>query len=87
MKDARESFIYKISNRDTSQYKGLKLDDVVSKEDAIKMYRVITGACEFGTKNFVNSLEKVKSKYSIRELIELTDGRYGSDRFKEFFNK
>ena len=86
LKDARESFIYKISNRDTSQYSELTLDSVVTKEEAIKMYRVITGACEFGTKSFVNSLEKVKSKYSIRELIELTDGRYGSDRFKEFFN-
>ena len=87
IKEARESFIYKISNRDTSQYNGLKLDDVVSKEEAIKMYRVITGACEFGTKNFVNSLVRVKPSYSIRELIELTDGRYGSEKFKEFFRK
>ena len=87
IKKARESFIYKISNRDTSQYNDLNLDDIVSKEEAIKMYRVITGACEFGTKNFVKSLAKVKSSYSIRELIELTSGRYGSEKFKEFFNK
>lgn len=38
----------------------MTLDTVVSFEEAVKMYRFITGACEFGTKSFVNRLEKVK---------------------------
>ena len=87
IKEARESFIYKISNRDTSQYNNLKLDDVVKFEDAVKMYRVITGACEFGTKHFVSNLSNVKKKYTIREIIDLTSGQYGAETFKEFFEK
>ena len=85
IKEARESLIYKVSDRDTSAYKNLTLDSEVTFEEAVKMYRVITGACEAGTKYFVSQLSKVKKKYSITEIINLTDGQYGSDSFKKFF--
>ncbi len=85
IKEARESFIYKISNRDTTPYKSMSLDSVLSFEDAIKMYRVITGACEAGTKYFVSNLPEVKKEYSIREIIELTKGQYGNETLREFF--
>ena len=87
LKEAKDSLIYKISNRDTSMYKDYTLDTVISFEDAIKMYRVITGACEAGTRNFIeNTLKVKKKKYTVSECIELTEGQYGSDKFKEFFN-
>ena len=86
IKQAKESLIYKISNRDTSQYKDLKLDSVVTYADAIKMYRCITGACEAGTKHFCETVLKKKAKkYTIKEIIELTKGQYGSDTFSRFF--
>ena len=85
IKQAKADLIYKISNRDTSQYKDLILDSVVTKAEAIKMYRVITGACEAGTKHFVSGLTKTKAKYKISELIELTKGQYGNKTFKNFF--
>ena len=87
IKEAKESFIYKISNRDTSAYKEYTLDTIVSKEEAIKMYRAITGACEAGTRYFVENLPKVKKKYSVAEIIELTNGQYNSDVFRNFFEK
>ena len=87
IKEARESFIYKISNRDTSAFGNMTLDTVVSFEEAVKMYRVITGACEFGTKSFVNRLEKVKKEYTVAEIIKLTSGQYGADTFKNFFKE
>lgn len=77
--------IYKISNRDTSAYSNYNLDTVVSFEEAIKMYRTITGACEFGTKSFVQSLEKTKKQYKISEIIEITHGQFGNEKFIEFF--
>jgi len=86
IKEAKESLIYKISNRDTSIYKNLKLDSILSFEESVKMYRIITGACEFGTKNFVLSIKK-KTKYSIREIIELTKGQWGNQKLQEFFKK
>ena len=85
IKQAKEDLIYKISNRDTSQYKDLTLDSVVTKAEAIKMYRIITGACEAGTKHFVSGLTKTKAKYKISELIKLTEGQYGNETFKNFF--
>jgi hypothetical protein len=87
IKQAKADLIYKISNRDTSQYADLTLDSVVTKAEAIKMYRVITGACEAGTKHFVSSLTKTKAKYTIAELIKLTDGQYGNETFAKFFER
>jgi len=86
---AKESLIYKISNRDTSKYKNLKLSDKLTFEDAVKLYRVITGACEYGVRSFVASLpkDKIKKQYTIKEIIELTKGQYGSDSLAQFFRK
>ena len=88
IKEAKEDLIYKISNRDKSEYESLTLDSVLSFEDAIECYRVITGACSFGTKDFVeNYLTVKKDEYTIKEIIELTEGRYGNETFREFFKK
>jgi len=85
IKEARADLMYKISDRDTSQYEDLSLDSVVTKEDAIKMYRAITGACEAGTKHFVGGLRELKPRYTIAEIIELTEGQFGATDFKNFF--
>ena len=84
---ARKDLIYKISNRDKSAYKNLKLDSLLTFEEAIECYRVITGSCAAGTKDYVeNRLPKPhKDKYSIREIIELTKGEYASSEFEKFF--
>ena len=73
-------------DRGVDQYKNLTLDSVVSKEDAITMYRVITGACQQGTSMFVDSLKEVKDVYTIQEIINLTRGQYNSEVFEKFFN-
>ena len=86
IKEAKDSLMYKISNRDTSMYKDLNLDSIVTKEQAIKMYRVITGACESGTRYFVENNKTEKTEFKIKELIELTEGQFGNEIFKQFFN-
>ena len=88
IKEAKDDLIYKIANRDTSRYKGMKVTDVLSHEEAIQAYRVITGACAAGTKNFVENWlgdEKAES-YTIEDIIQLTKGRFGNRIFAEFFN-
>jgi len=89
LKEAKDDLIYKINDRDTSLYENLSLDDEISFEEAIVMYRTITGACSTGTRDFVENRlpEQHKEKYTIREIIDLTDGEYGSDTFKNFFDK
>ena len=54
-------------------------------EEAKTMYHVITGACQKGTKAFVQSLGKLKAYYTPREIIALTEGQYNAERFAEFF--
>jgi len=86
IKEAKEDLLYKISNRDKSIYNSLTTDSKLSFKEGIDCYRVITGACGFGVKDFVekNNISKDK-KYKISEIIELTKGWYGSDVFGNYF--
>jgi len=83
-KEAKESLRYKISDRDTSEYKSWKLTDTKTTDQLIQAYRAITGACEFGVKEFCES-EKLKTKYKVKEVIELTKDKFGNKEFEEFF--
>ena len=87
--EARDDLLYKISDRDTSEYEKLSLDDTLSYEEAIVAYRTITGACSAGTRDFIeNRLPSPhKDKYTIREIIKLTKNEYGGKKFAKFFNK
>ena len=87
LKEAKEDWIYKVSNRDSSEYKDMNLDTIVTFEEMIKIYRTITGACGFGCKDFIKSNKVKKQDYSIHEIIDLTQNQYGSNKFKEFFKK
>ena len=87
IKEAKEDLIFKISNRDKSDYEALTLESKLTFEEAIECYRIITGACSFGTKDFVsNRLQKRKKEYTISEIIELTKNEYGGNTFSNFFN-
>lgn len=83
--DARESLVYKIGMRDTTPYKSWKLTDTKTKSELIKAYRVITGACEFGTKQFCAGRD-LPDTATVADAIEITAGQYGSKKFREFFN-
>lgn len=88
IKEAKDSLLYKISNHDTSQYENYNLNTEISLKDAISMYRVITGACESGTKYFVEQvLTDKKDKYTVQEVIKLTTGQYNHDKLVEFFER
>ena len=85
--EAKADLIYKVSNKNKDDYKDLTLDSELSFEGAIMCYRVITGACLFGTRNYIENRlgENRKDKYTIKEIINLTNGEYGNKVFKEFF--
>ena len=90
VKQAREALLYKLSeNRDTTPYKAWALDTSVTKGQAIQSYMAITGACATGTKHFVETTfgGKVPARTTVRKVIELTAGQYGSDVYKEFFTE
>lgn len=86
--EAVESIRYKIGKRDKTEYENMSIETELNKIEAIRMYRVITGACEAGTKYFVEQYEKQNDKkevYRIKEIIEMTKGQYGNDKLIQFF--
>ena len=75
-------------DRGADQYKDMSLDAEMTVEEAVTMYRIITGACRQGSEAFVNSLgDKLKEKYTIRECIEITKGQYNAEAFERFFEE
>ena len=86
IKEAKDGLLYKISNRDTSKYEDFTKETVLTLKEAIEMYRVITGACEPGTKYFIEQkLTDKKEKYTVQEVITLTQGQYNHNLLVEFF--
>lgn len=75
------------SERGADQYKGMSLDTEMTVDEAVTMYRIITGACRQGSAEFVDGLKDKKERYTIRECIELTRGQYGAERFAQFFGQ
>ena len=75
------------SERGADQYKGMSLDTEMTVDEAVTMYRIITGACRQGSAEFVDGLKDKKERYTIRECIELTRGQYGAERFAAFFGQ
>ena len=84
--EAKEDLLYKINGKNKDDYKYLTLQSKLTHEEAIVCYRVITGACSFGTKDFINNrLPKKQTHYTVGEIIKLTNGEYGNNTFTNFF--
>ena len=87
-KSGVEDLVFKAAkDRGAEQYHNMPVDTELTVEEAKTMYRVITGACQAGTNAFVESLGKLKDKYTIAEMIDLTRGQYGSTTFKDFWER
>jgi hypothetical protein len=82
---ARDGLLYKIGKRDMTEFKTWTLEREVTKRDAIRAYRTITGACEPGVRTWMEQ-RKTPENITIRGIIEITKGAYGSEVFEAFFN-
>jgi hypothetical protein len=78
--------LFKLSDRDTEKYKSIDLNEQIPIEQAIVMYRTITGACSYGVESFMEN-KKFSETISVNEIMDIVDNQYGSVEFKEFFNK
>jgi hypothetical protein len=86
IKSAQESLIFKINDRDSSEFKNLDTKEPQPISTLIQAYRSITGACEFGVKDFIQRKNlEMEKKYPINHIIEITENEYGHQQFKEFF--
>jgi len=84
-KEAVSDLMYKVSDRDTTEFQTWTLSTSASKAKMIEAYRKITGACSEGTRHFVES-QQIADKLTVKEVVELTKGRYGWEQFKDFFS-
>ena len=82
--EARDGLLYKIGNRDTTEFKKWTLETTVNKRDAIRAYRTITGACESGVRNWLERRQTPDS-ITVKGIVSLTAGAFGADAFKAFF--
>ncbi len=86
IKEAKADLIFKISNRDKSKYENIDIDEKIPFANCIEMYRVITGACATGTKNFIEQKGIKQTKYSPKSIALLTKWAYGNSDFCNFLN-
>lgn len=85
IKEAREALLFKSADLDKSEYEGMALDTVKSPMEWAVVYHVVTGACEAECRSFMESKGKLKKKYTLAEIIDETEGAYGSEVFRKFF--
>jgi hypothetical protein len=77
----------KAKERGDEQFRYLKKETVLKKDEAITAYRIITGACQMGTQRFLESLGELKEEYKVAEILDLTSGQYGAEAFREFIEE
>lgn len=85
--EAREALIYKVTDRDLSELEHLTKDSVLDFKEAIEAYHSVTGACSEGMKLFITDKGLKRESYKVSDIIELSSGAYGSQRFKDFIEK
>ena len=83
MREAVEELMFKAGKRDVEQYKNMPLETEKSPQEWAFVYRMVTGACQHGTKHFMESKGVLKSSYTLAEIIEQTQGAYGHEEFKK----
>jgi hypothetical protein len=80
VKEAIEELAFKTGSRDISQYQNMPMETIKTPDEWAFIYRMITGACQYGTKHFMAS-KSLKKTYSLREIIAETKGAFGHKQF------
>jgi hypothetical protein len=79
--DATQELMFKIGPRDVEKYRAMPIDTAKSPTEWALIYRTVTGACQYGTGQFIAARGKLKKKYTLAEILALTKGQWGHDKF------
>jgi hypothetical protein len=77
--------MFKIAERKPDEYKSIDIQKPMKFEDAVVMYRAITGACRAGIESFLKSADVKRKQYSPSQIAKITIGQYGNQTFCRFF--
>jgi hypothetical protein len=72
---------FKTGDRDIEQYRNMPKSTKKSPDDWAFVYRMITGACQYGTRDFMARKGKLKKSYTLTEILAETKGAYGHETF------
>ena len=81
--EAIQELQFKIGPRDVERYRNMPRDTKKSPSEWALVYRMVTGACQYGVARFIEAQGKLKQSYTLTEILALTRGQYGHDRFAE----
>lgn len=78
---------FKTAERDIEQYRNMGLDTPIAFDEAVIMYRVITGACSYGTQRFLDEHPELANRktITIKEMMGVTKQEYGLETFARYF--
>jgi hypothetical protein len=80
-KEALDELVFKTGARDVEQYRDMPLTTRKSPKQWALIYRQVTGACQYGTNDFMQR-KTLKKSYTLKEIIAETKGAYGHEQFK-----
>ena len=83
IKEARDDLAFKLMSKDVTHFNNMPLKTTKTPTEWAMVYRAITGACKYGTKQFVENKGELKETYTLKEILEQTNGAYGFEKFKE----
>ena len=71
--------------------KNLNVDGLVAEIKAKKTisvpeYRLLTGACFLGCKNFLQQNKLKETEFPLKKVLKITKNQYGGNRIQELFN-
>jgi hypothetical protein len=81
--EVTQELLFKIGPRDVEQYRGMKKTVAKTPAEWALIYRTITGACQYGTQKFIEGRSGLKKKYTLAEILVLTKGQWGNEKFSE----
>jgi hypothetical protein len=85
IRQASQDLKFKLAkNADIKEFQGISSETILEFSDCIKLYRLITGACEFGVKDFIESNQIIEKQYSVKEILEKTQGHFGAKSLRKF---
>jgi hypothetical protein len=86
IQEATQDYNFKLINEaNLDLIKELDLDEPMSHEEAINVYRTVTRACRDGIRQWMSD-KTFPEQITIREIISLTKSAYGGDDFARFFH-
>ena len=84
IEEATQDYHFKLIKANPDALKDIDLDKPLSHEEAINVYRTVTGACRAQIRQWMSG-KVFPDQITIREIINLTQSAYGGKEFKEFF--